>query len=135
MRVPPQLDADNEPFWRGGEHGQLLIHRCNDCGRWSHPPRAVCRHCHHRAVTPQPVSGRGTVATFTVNHQQWNPAGRTSPYVVAVVELLEQPGLRLITNIINCAVDEVVIGLPVRVVFAALDDVWLPLFEPDRGER
>jgi hypothetical protein len=47
------------------------------------------------------------------------------------VELAEQRGLRLTTNIVNCQLDEVRIGMPVRVVFEQHDDVWLPLFEPD----
>jgi uncharacterized OB-fold protein len=43
----------------------------------------------------------------------------------------EQPGLRLTTNIVNCAIEEVRIGMRVRVLFEPYEDVWLPLFEPD----
>jgi uncharacterized protein len=49
----------------------------------------------------------------------------------------------LTTNIVNCPVDDVYIGMPVRVTFEAhpAEDIWLPMFEPvDRpatraGER
>jgi uncharacterized OB-fold protein len=69
------------------------------------------------------------VATFTVNHQPWYP-GLDPPYVVAIVEIDEQPDLRLMTNVVNCDVEKVRIGLPVRVTFEQHDDIWIPLFEP-----
>jgi uncharacterized OB-fold protein len=50
--------------------------------------------------------------------------------VIAIVEIDEQPGLRLTTNIFHCAPGEVAIGMEVRVVFEQCDDVWLPMFEP-----
>ena len=69
--------------------------------------------------------------TFTVNRHTYRPEV-PPPYVVALVELDEQPGLRLTTNVVNCHVDEVEIGMRVRVVFErAGDDVWVPVFEPD----
>ena len=79
------------------------------------------------------MSGRGTVATFTVNHQPWEP-GLTVPYVVAIVELVEQAGLRLTTNIVNCPPEQVRIGMPVRLTFVRDEDVYLPMFAPDDGE-
>lgn len=51
--------------------------------------------------------------------------------MVAIVEMEEQEGLRLTTNIVNCAVEDVYIGQAVRVIFDHREDVWLPLFEPD----
>ena len=75
------------------------------------------------------MSGRGTVHTFTVNHQPWIP-GYEPPYAVAIVELEEQEGLRLMTNVVGCPPDDVHIGMPVRVTFEHHDDVWLPLFTP-----
>ena len=80
------------------------------------------------------MSGRARVATFTVNHQPWIP-GFEPPYLVAIVELVEQPGLRLTTNLVNCALDAARIDMPVRVVFEPRDDVWIPLFEPDPDAR
>ena len=54
------------------------------------------------------------------------------PYVIGLVELVEQPGLRLMTNIINCPIERVQIGMPLRVVFENVsDEVALPLFEPE----
>jgi uncharacterized protein len=132
MRVPPVLTDLNRPYWTGGLDGELRIYRCQACGWWHHPPSPVCRRCLSRDMAAEAVDGRGTVAAFTINHQQWSPAATPDPYVIAIVELPEQAGLRQTTNIVNCATDAVFIGMPVRVVFEALDDVAVPLFEPDR---
>jgi acetyl-CoA acetyltransferase len=77
-----------------------------------------------------PVSGRGTVLGFTVNHQQWLP-DFPPPYVVAVVALDEDASARLTTNIVGCDPDGVAIGMRVRVVFEPHGELWIPLFEPD----
>ena len=79
------------------------------------------------------MSGQGTVVSFTVNHQVWIP-GLPVPYVVAIVELAEQAGLRFVSNIVGGSVDEVHIGMPVRVTFEQIEDVWIPLFERDNAK-
>jgi acetyl-CoA acetyltransferase len=76
------------------------------------------------------VSGRATVAGFTLNHQQWLPAF-PPPYVVAVVVLDEDPSVRLTTNIVGCDPVEVAVGMRVRVIFEPHEELWIPLFEPD----
>jgi uncharacterized OB-fold protein len=39
------------------------------------------------------------------------------PYVIAWIDLVEQPALRAFGNVGGCAVDEVEIGMPVEVCF------------------
>lgn len=128
-RKLPALTADTAAFWQGGADGVLHIHHCAACARWFHPPTPICPRCASFDVAPRAVSGRGTVASYTVNHQPWTPE-LTVPYVVAIVELDEQPGLRLLSNVVGCATDQVAIGMPVQVRFESIEDVWLPLFEP-----
>lgn len=130
FRVLPAVDDATRPFWTGGERGELRILRCRACGTWVHPPGPVCPRCLGTDLEPEAVSGRAVVHTYTVNHQAWYP-GLDPPYVVAIVALPEQAGLRLTTNIVGCAPGDVRIGLPVRVTFERYDDVWLPMFEPD----
>lgn len=130
FRLLPRLDDDNRAFWTGGERNELLIVRCNACGYYIHPPAPVCGRCWSRDVAPTAVSGRGTVTSVTVNHQPWNPT-MPVPYAIALIDLVEQPGLRLMANIVGCDPEDVAIGDPVRVVFEHHEDVWIPLFEPD----
>lgn len=129
IRMLPQVTAQTEAFWTGGAQGELRILRCGACGYWIHPPAPVCPQCWSRDVAAQPASGRATVHSFTVNHQVWNPTWE-HPYVIAVVELEEQAGLRLTTNIVGVEPDAVRIGMAVGVKFEQDDDVWLPLFTP-----
>ena len=129
FRILPRITDANEFFWTSGADGHLRFLRCGDCGYWIHPPGPICPVCHSKALAPEAVAGTAVLHTYTVNQQAWLP-GFDPPYVVAIVELPEQEGLRLTTNLVNCALDDVRIGMPVRVVFEQWEDVWLPLFEP-----
>jgi uncharacterized OB-fold protein len=127
-RKLPLLTPDSAPFWQGGREGRLYIAHCDACAKFFHPPAPVCPRCASFDVAPRAVSGRGSVATYTVNHQPWAPDLK-EPFVVAMVELEEQAGLRFVTNIVGCRPDEVCIDMPVTVRFEQVEDVWLPLFE------
>jgi uncharacterized OB-fold protein len=128
LRVPPYLDPDNTAFWTGGKNGELLILRCSDCGWWTHPAAPRCRRCRSANVRPEPVSGNAKVVSYTVNYKAWIPG--SEPYIVAQVELLEQPGLFLTTNLIDIEAEQVNIGMDVKVVFEESKDIWYPLFRP-----
>jgi uncharacterized protein len=128
FRVQPLLDDENRFFWTSGEDGRLRFLRCRSCGYYLHPPVPRCPACGSRDVAPDAVSGRGEVFSYTVNHQPWD--GSTEPYTIVIVAFPEQEGLRLTSNLVNCPVDEVCIGMPVRVTFERHDQVWFPLFEP-----
>ena len=123
----PIVDPDTQPFWDAARDGKLLIKRCSGCGRAFFYPRPFCPRCLSRDVRPQATSGRATVFSFTVNHQAWDPSWET-PYAIALVELDEQPGLRLTTNVVGCPPEDVRIGMPVRVTFEQHGEVWVPLF-------
>jgi uncharacterized protein len=91
----------------------LLIEYCDDCAHWVHPSTGECREC-GAALAARPVSGHGTVFTYTVNHHPYNPEIPT-PYVIAIVELAEQDGLRVAANIVGCEPDSVICGMPVDI--------------------
>lgn len=129
----PALNDRNRAFWQGGRDCQLLIQRCAPCGHYIHPAGPICPVCHSRDVAPWPVSGRGTVATYTINRQRWEP-DLEDPFALAIVELVEQASVRITTNIVGCPPEAVRIGMPVEVVFDHREDVWLPLFTPVAGE-
>lgn len=134
MRKLPAITAESQHFWQGGVDDELRIFHCNDCAQYFHPPAPVCPHCVSNNVGPKAVSGKATIASFTVNHQPWQPDLEV-PFVIAMVEIAEQQDVRLVTNIINCEPAEVQIGLSVKVTFVQQEDVWLPLFEPLRSDN
>ncbi len=129
-RKLPLLNPENTAFWTGGAAGHLRIAHCESCGILFHPPTPVCPACASLEIAHKPVSGRAHVVSFTVNHQAWTPE-LTVPFVIAIVELVEQAGVRLLTNIIGVPAERVRIGMPVRVTFEPVEDVWIPLFTAD----
>ena len=126
----PRIDEESKGFWEGCQRRELYLQRCRACGTVRHYPRALCPNCLSDRTEWMRASGKGTVYTFTVTHQNQSPGFRDGlPYVMAYIELAE--GVRMLTNIVDCAPDAVRIGMPVEVVF---DDVTpavtLPKFRP-----
>lgn len=129
FRILPAVLPETEHYWTGGRDGELRFLRCQDCGWWLHPPGPICPSCLSKDLAVEAVSGRGVVHAFTVNWQPWIP-GFDPPYVVAIVELPEQEGLRVTTNIVGCEPGQVDNDLAVQVEFEHNGDVWLPMFRP-----
>jgi uncharacterized OB-fold protein len=98
----------------GESTSPLLIEHCDSCARWVHPASGECRDCGGPLVA-KPVTGHGAVFTYTVNHHPYNPEIPT-PYVIALVELSEQSGLRVAANIVDCEPDSVTCGMPVTIL-------------------
>jgi uncharacterized OB-fold protein len=130
FRLLPKITPETEFFWTGGAADELRFLRCHDCGTYIHPPAPVCPKCLSRDLGPEAVSGKGSLFSFTINHQKWNPTVPV-PYVIGLVQIDEQEDVRLTTNIVNCAPEDVHVGMRVRVKFEHEGDVYLPLFEPD----
>jgi uncharacterized protein len=105
----------------------LLIAHCDHCAHWVHPAAAQCRDCGGPLV-PRPVSGQGTVFTYTVNYHAFNP-DIPAPYVIAIVELVEQSGLRVAANIVDCEPDSVTCGMRVEALTKP-GTSGAPLFRP-----
>lgn len=130
------LDHDNKAFYAGWLDRQLLINRCGDCGHWHHPPRPLCPECWSFNVVPTEVSGRGTVHLLIRLHQG-PPApdvDYSTPHPVATVELPEQEGLRISSTVINCAPEEIHIGMPVELAWIERYGVPYPVFQPAGGK-
>jgi acetyl-CoA acetyltransferase/uncharacterized OB-fold protein len=126
------LTIQNEFFWTAGSDGVLRIQECRNCDALIHPPQPVCRYCRSRDMGVRDVSGKATISAFTVNHRFGFP-DLPPPYVVAQVAIVEDPRVRLTTNIVECEPDELKLGQAVEVVFEKIEDVWLPMFRPAVG--
>ncbi|QLL06786.1 thiolase C-terminal domain-containing protein [Mycobacterium vicinigordonae] len=126
-RPLPQITDENEFFWTAGADGQLRFQECRGCQALIHPPAPVCRYCRSRDLGVRDVSGRATLAGFTVNHR-FSVPGMPAPYVIAEVAIAEDPRVRLTTNIVESDPEQLRLGQQVQVVFEHVEDVWLPLF-------
>jgi uncharacterized protein len=111
----PEVTSETAAFWAATAEGTLLLPRCDHCDTVIWYPREFCPACGSLEVAWIPASGRGSVYSFTIIRRGAPPYDQSAPYVVAYVELAEGP--RVLTNIVECDVDEVEIGMPVEVVF------------------
>jgi uncharacterized OB-fold protein len=128
----PEVSDLTRPFWDGAANHELRIMRCQACGFYVHPPRPICRRCLSTEMDAERVSGRGTLYSYSVAVTAYHPYWSDKvPYVLAIVELDEQPGLGVTTNIVDCPEDVLRVGLPVEVSFVdAAPGLTLPVFHP-----
>lgn len=132
-RPRPVPDSETAPYWEAAREHELRMQRCPACARYVFPPRPRCPACLHQPMEWVRVSGRGTVRTFAIMRDTFMKAF-PPPYAIAEVELEEQPGLAITTNIVECDVAAVRIGLPVEVTFEdRAPDVTIPQFRPRKG--
>ena len=126
----PRIDQESKGFWEACQRHELYVQRCGGCSMTRYYARALCPRCLSDDTQWVLSSGKGTVYTYTVTHQNQAPGFRDSlPYVLAYVELAE--GVRLLTNIVGCDPAAVKIGMPVEVVFEDVTpETTLPKFKP-----
>ncbi len=126
----PLPTQDTREYWEGCRRHELLIQRCRKCGTFRFYPRPMCPDCNSLESEWIKAGGKGRVYSWTVAVRQFHPAFEV-PYVIAIVELEE--GVRMTTNVVNCPLEELSVGMPVEVVFEDVtEEVSLPKFRPIR---
>ena len=124
----PVVNRDTEFFWAGLAAGELRVQSCSDCGLLRHPPGPMCPRCGAARPSYVVASGHGEVYSFVVHHHPPVP-GRSLPFVVALVELVE--GVRVLGELRGVDPAQVRIGLPVRIAVDRIDDeLTLPAWGP-----
>jgi hypothetical protein len=125
--LPDVGDPVAAPFWAACARGELVVQACSACGCRRMPPREMCPQCQSFEVAWQQVSGRGRVWSFVVVHPPLLPwYAADAPYVVAVVELADDPSIRLVGRVLGASPETVSIGDDVRVEFVDTEGVALP---------
>jgi uncharacterized OB-fold protein len=121
------------PFFAAAHRHELVVQRCGTCHALRFPARTVCSKCLGRESDWVPVSGRGHVFSVAVMHQANHPAFAAEvPYAVVLIALEE--GVRMLSNVVDCPVRDIDIGMPVEVVFDRVSpEVTLPKFRPRRA--
>lgn len=95
LRPAPVMDRDSRPWWDALARHELALQRCAACRAWRWPARAMCGRCGSFDWAWEPASGRGTLASWIVNHHRFS-ADIESPYTVVTVRLDEQDDLLLL---------------------------------------
>ena len=136
--VVPAPDDWSKPYWDGAKDHKLMIQRCQSCGYYNHPPVFMCMNCKDRdaQLAFEGVSGKGTVYSWFIEHDtRVGGFEEKVPWLVAAVELEEQPRLLLLSNILNCPYDELEIGMSVEVVWEKVnEEIMIPQFQPVLGQ-
>lgn len=122
-RPVPEPDAQSAPFWAAAGRHVLALARCACCGGLTLPPDATCPYCWSSdpAFEFVPVSGRGTVRSWTVVRQAFLPGfDGDLPFVLVDVEVAEEPRLRLIGRLLDGVTAPLRLGHAVEVAFEDL---------------
>ena len=126
----PKPTPETQPFWEGCANGELRLQHCQDCGHIQFYPRELCSACFSDKVTWQTASGRGTVRSWSEVTLPGAPGFEAEvPFVTALIALQEGP--TMLSVIRNCDATAVDFDMPVRVLFEARDNMFIPYFEPD----
>lgn len=125
----PQPNDLSRPHWDACREGKLKVQRCRQCGTHVFIPQPRCTTCQSAELTWVESSGRGRVYSYTVVHRAPRPQFEV-PYVVAIIALEE--GWHMLSNLQECAPEDVSIDLAVRVRFEKMnEEISLPYFVPE----
>ena len=132
----PDTDwAPTAPFWAAAGEGRLSLPRCDACERLVWYPADTCHRCGAGEHTWVDLSGRGTLFSWVVVHQQFLPQYEP-PFVTGLVAVDEDPAARLATRLVDCDPADLTIDQPVEVVFGPLrfpdvdGEVTAPFWRP-----
>lgn len=131
VRPVPVVTDMTRPFWTAAAQGDLVVQRCGACGHLRFPPGPVCTECLDERAEWSPMSGRATVLSHIVFHQDYGaPWNVRVPYSVVMVQLEEGP--RMFSDIDDPEgrwVDADLVGRSVEVWFDRVDaDIAIPRF-------
>ena len=131
-RPRPAAEGLTAPFWAAAQNGQLVVQRCQACRVWQQPPSTGCHACGAGPLAFEAVSGAARLFSWTVVRQGLAAGFDDNlPYLVLVVELAEQAGLLMLSDM---AFDESIaaklrLDAPMQVWFEQIAaDYTLPQF-------
>jgi uncharacterized OB-fold protein len=127
----PRPTMLSRPFWDGCAAGRLLYQRCARCHIAVFNPAPLCPSCRSRELAWHESKGAGAIYSWTIAHRPMTPSYQ-APYAPIIVDLDE--GYQMVSNLIDCSVDALTVGLRVRVVFHAVGAMTLPYFRPASDE-
>jgi uncharacterized OB-fold protein len=99
-------------FFERAREGQLTAVRCGRCGELAVPPKEFCPSCSERRWEPVPLSGEGTIASYTIIRVAPRGHAAEVPYAIAAVQMKE--GVSMLGRVVDVPLERVAVGLAVR---------------------
>jgi len=122
----PERHAESAEWLDAAGEKRLLVKHCESCDQHHHYPRSLCPFCFSDRTQWHESNGRGTIYSYTITRR----AG-TVPYALAYVTL-DDCGVTMMTNIVDCDLDELRVGQRVKLAFKTSGEGFrLPMFTPD----
>ena len=121
------------------EKPRLIAGKCVQCGDISFPSKERCGKCSSSSIDNILLSNKGKIYTYTIVRQAF--PGYKLPNIVAIVKVPEDDTLMIISQIKECDVEEVKIGMEVEMV---IDELYTALngcsvigyaFKPIKGDQ
>ncbi|MBL4906988.1 MAG: OB-fold domain-containing protein [Sneathiella sp.] len=121
----PTIDPETQEYWSAIEAGKFLLRYCNACEAPHYYPRTICPHCGSDDTEFKEASGKGIIYSYSVMRRV------PVPYAIAYVTL-EGTDISMMTNIVECDLDDLHVGQEVKMVFSETegDGPPLPTFTP-----
>jgi len=120
QRPDRMLGGPHSEFWDWCAKRELRLQRCSGCGRLSWPPVEACEHCGGGALVWEPMSGRGTVASWCSFERDYYRGVMPVPYDTILVELEEGP--LFLSNPHGFGREHIVVGMAVTLAFIECED-------------
>ncbi|MBR9829637.1 MAG: acyl dehydratase [Oceanospirillales bacterium] len=134
LKPMPVMTEISKPFWQGLNEGEIRIQQCNQCDGWVFFPRRHCSHCLAHDLEWKPVSGTGTLYSFTLTRVPTLPEfADEMPQAMAVVEL--DQGVRVNTTLVGLEEDEIKVGMAVKPVLDQVDAAGNTLLRFTRADK
>lgn len=129
-RYLPVIYPEEIPYWEALKQRKLVLQQCTACHKAWFPIGPACPHCFSMGFEWAPMSGRGVLHNYVIYHKAWAPwLEKRVPYAVVQVELDEGP--RLTTNLLDCPLSEIKIGIRVEAAYEDItDEITLLQFRP-----
>jgi len=121
--IAPSPFPETMSYWEAAALGKLLLKYCAACNAYHFYPRVLCPFCFSDRTEWRAAAGTGTIYSFSVMRRA------EVPYAIAYVTLAEGP--TMMSNIVDCDLDEIRIGQAVRLVFKPAENGQpVPMFTP-----
>lgn len=109
------------PFWSAAAQQRLEMPRCAQCQAFNWYPADTCAHCKHTNFKWVELAPHGTLFSWSVVQRPlFPPYAAIAPYIPALVEITDAPGIRLVTRLVDADPLTLVIGVPIEIIFADL---------------
>ncbi len=129
-KIFPRPSPETAVYWDACRNHQLMIQQCNSCHHYQFYPRIMCTECMSPDVKWIAASGEAEIVSFTIVRRPVSKAYADEvPYAVGLVKLAEGP--TMMSNIVECDIENIKIGTQVEVLFEDWsEEISIPKFRP-----